>query len=388
MPAPTKVQLTGGHFQDSSGNPLALGYLVMELVQDEQLSSLAGQVVAGIKIKITLESGGSVATTSPVQAVWSPENMVPAGASYTVWGYTAQGQLAWGPNYGLDVPIGATFDVDNWVPNTTGGGSGSTGGLTLQTNEANNGSQQLLDLHAGTNITLVDNGSGQVTIAASGSAPGGPRPSIASWNYAKLNFSGMPGIGISLASVPGTLLPATAIDSAYFTETTGSSNFVIYDQEQQMSFGLFKDAQWRVLTPSSSNIRYWIAMTSYPAPSAGFLESDTPDSAISGFSVIGFRYSTFAGDTHWQCYASDTAGHHIIVDSGVAIDHTLGHNFEVSQPTAGTLEFYIDSVLVGTLTTTLPATSTLFQMNAWMDQALSVGSIEIGINYFYWESSK
>ena len=169
MPAPTKVQLTGGHFQDAEGNVLNLGYLLMEVVQDEQLSSLAGQVCSGIKIKITLNASGSVDVTTP-QSVWSPENMVPAGASYTVWGYTALGQLAWGPNYGLDVPIGATFDVDNWIPNTTGGGSGSTGGITLQTNEVNNGSQQLLDLHAGSNITLTDNGSGQVTIAASGSA--------------------------------------------------------------------------------------------------------------------------------------------------------------------------------------------------------------------------
>jgi len=168
MPAPTKVTLTGGNFQDSAGNVLALGYLLMELAQDEQLSSLTGQVGSGIKIKIMLDVDGDVATG---QAVWSPENMTPAGASYTVWGYTAEGQLAWGPNYNLDVPVGATFDVDNWIPNSTGGNTGgNTGGLTLQTNEVNNGSQQLLDLHAGSNITLTDNGSGQVTIASTGGA--------------------------------------------------------------------------------------------------------------------------------------------------------------------------------------------------------------------------
>jgi hypothetical protein len=89
----------------------------MEVMQDEQLSSNAGQVCSGIKIKITLDSSGDV-STSPPQSVWSPENMIPSGASYTVWGYTAEGQLAWGPNYGLDVPIGATFDVDNWIPNS------------------------------------------------------------------------------------------------------------------------------------------------------------------------------------------------------------------------------------------------------------------------------
>lgn len=46
-------------------------------------------------------------------------------------------------------------------------GSGSS--LTLQTNGSPNGSQSLLNLVAGTNVTLTDNGSGSVTIASSGS---------------------------------------------------------------------------------------------------------------------------------------------------------------------------------------------------------------------------
>jgi hypothetical protein len=41
--------------------------------------------------------------------------------------------------------------------------------LTLQVNGANNGSQTLLDLTAGSGVTLVDNGSGGVTISAGGS---------------------------------------------------------------------------------------------------------------------------------------------------------------------------------------------------------------------------
>ena len=172
MPAPTKVVLQGGNFQDAEGNLLALGTLRMELVQDEQLSSDTGQICSGITLQIKLDSSGDVAA-SPVQSVWPTDVMTPAGASYTVWGYSAAGQLVWGPNYGLLVPSGATFDTGTWIPNTTGGGSGSSGGgITLQTNEVNNGNQQLLDLHAGSNITLVDNGSGRVTISASGGAAG------------------------------------------------------------------------------------------------------------------------------------------------------------------------------------------------------------------------
>jgi hypothetical protein len=39
MPA-TKVQLTGGQFQDSEGNKLALGYLIMKLAMDANISGV------------------------------------------------------------------------------------------------------------------------------------------------------------------------------------------------------------------------------------------------------------------------------------------------------------------------------------------------------------
>jgi hypothetical protein len=47
----------------------------MEVMQDEQLSSNAGQVCSGIKLRILLDSSGDVSTTPP-QSVWSPENMI------------------------------------------------------------------------------------------------------------------------------------------------------------------------------------------------------------------------------------------------------------------------------------------------------------------------
>lgn len=49
---------------------------------------------------------------------------------------------------------------NNWQPNS------QAPSLTLQTNEVNNASQTLLDLHAGAGVTLTDNGAGRVTIAA------------------------------------------------------------------------------------------------------------------------------------------------------------------------------------------------------------------------------
>jgi len=214
MPAPTKVQLIGGHFQDAEGNVLALGHLVMELVQDEQLSSSTGQVCGGIKILINLDANGSV-STSPAQSVWSPENMTPIGASYTVWGYTAQGELAWGPNYNLDVPVGATFDVDNWIPNSTGAGSGGSGGsnLQLQVNGTNNVVQSLLNLESlDGSITITDEGNGSVNFQ------GGGGLTSTDWHkvsFATLNNAGngvVPGIGLVMKAATNSTSGSGSID--------------------------------------------------------------------------------------------------------------------------------------------------------------------------------
>lgn len=64
--------------------------------------------------------------------------------------------------------------ADFAVGGSGSGGSGSGGGgIVLKTNGVLNGSQSILDLAAGTNITLSDNGFGVVTISASGGGGGG-----------------------------------------------------------------------------------------------------------------------------------------------------------------------------------------------------------------------
>jgi hypothetical protein len=63
--------------------------------------------------------------------------------------------------------------ADFTIGGSGSGGSGSAIGLLLQTNGVDNGSQSLLNLQAGTNVTLTDNGSGTVTISASGGGGGG-----------------------------------------------------------------------------------------------------------------------------------------------------------------------------------------------------------------------
>ena len=57
------------------------------------------------------------------------------------------------------------------VGGTSSGGTGNAYGITLKTNGVNNVVQNILDLVAGTNITITDNGDGSVTFDASGGGP-------------------------------------------------------------------------------------------------------------------------------------------------------------------------------------------------------------------------
>ena len=164
-----KTQLSGGSFQDSEGNLLSGGYLTMRLNQDGVVNT--SQVCAGIKITITLDGYGSVIAG---QYVWANDVLLPTNSYYVVTAYTANGQIAWGNNnqqISSGGVGGGTFDVGTWTPNNVISWTPPLQPLALQTNETPNGLQTLLDLHAGSNITLTDNGSGRVTLAAT--VPGG-----------------------------------------------------------------------------------------------------------------------------------------------------------------------------------------------------------------------
>lgn len=164
----SKTQLTGGVFQDSEGNALALGYLLFKLNQDNSVSGV-GNICAGIEVEINLNSSGSVDTTSP-QYIWATDVMTVPNAFYTVTGYTAQGQMAWGPNNQQVTSGGVgggTFDCGTWVPNAVFSWTPPVQPIVLQTNGTNNESQIKLNIAAGTGISISESG-GTVTIANTG----------------------------------------------------------------------------------------------------------------------------------------------------------------------------------------------------------------------------
>jgi hypothetical protein len=120
----------------------------------------------------------------------------------------------------------------------------SSSGITLQTNGTPNGSQTLLNLVAGTNMSLIDNGSGRVTFASTASGGGGythgttaAKPACSSTYAGRMYFAtdsnlsyGCDGTtdqaydGTAAVTPPGSL-------SSYVTLTpTGASLYQIGDE--------------------------------------------------------------------------------------------------------------------------------------------------------------
>jgi hypothetical protein len=186
-------------WQDEQGNALAGGKIVFEASGDALVTG-TGELCAGIKGSLTLDSNGQVAS-SPPQYMWPTDQMSPSNITYTVWVYNANGQLAWGPNYGLTVPSGVgSFNLCTWVPNQIGSSSGaSAGSLVLQVEGVNNAVQSLLNLESTDgSVTITDEGNGSVNLQASGGAPA-----------ATLAFTGSPIALTQTSNVTGVLGAAT-----------------------------------------------------------------------------------------------------------------------------------------------------------------------------------
>jgi hypothetical protein len=120
---------------------------------------------------------------------------------------------------------------------------------------------------------------------------------------------------------------------------------------------------------SKLNTRVWFGLTDQTLATQG--GSDNPAG-----NYAAFRYSTIAGDTHYQCITKDGTTQ-TIVDSGITplenTAATFGVLFNDSVPN---VKFYINRVLVGTSTTHLPTlTFPLTQAVANTAQTITLTSV-------------
>ncbi len=91
MPVPN-LTLSGGAFETFEGQPLAFGYLIMQLSHDAEYVAGPYQIAAGIKLRIPLDVNGNIL---PTVNVWSNDVISPPGSYYDVMAYEADGTQAW-----------------------------------------------------------------------------------------------------------------------------------------------------------------------------------------------------------------------------------------------------------------------------------------------------
>jgi hypothetical protein len=427
---PSKVQLIGGVFQDSEGNVLANGYLIMKLNQDENVTGV-GQICSGIDITINLDVNGSV-STSPQQFVWGNDQMLPVNSYYRVFGYKSNGQLAWGPNNQQVIGDGGTFDVGTWIPNTVFSWTPPPQPLELQTNETPNGDQFLLDLHAGSGVTLVDNGSGRVTISASGTPLSLETNGVVNGSQALLNLKNGTNISVTDDGVGGVTITNTQPAATGFplpntyrvmqhypgggAFPSASSPVDTFLGDSGFSSGSGSGITGAVI--SAKNTTTTLGPTwnlKGTGATAGFLTvfvstasvfagrnfifqsaGSVTDSDVSGRGMIGLsedqsvmpsgaslptnvQYAMFAYEpgtsSNWILYVCDGAAMSSFTTSVPA--NSSPHYFEIDFTSGVSAEFKIDGSSIHTFTTHIPNGTTLlqpfFQINPY-------GAATIGIN--------
>jgi hypothetical protein len=399
MPA-SKTMLTGGSFQDSLGNPLANGTLKFHLSQDCLVSGV-GTVCSGIDVIIQLDSTGNVASSAstpsaPNQYIWSNLVMTPQNNYYRVTGYTAQGQIAFGGN-NQQVGSGATFNLDNWTPNTVLSWFPSTQqAVLLEVNGTPTAVQTIANFEStDSSVTITDEGNGSINFQTAGGSKPFPNGGILGlWpgNWLGFNAAAVSGENVQKAGIGAAwtstaagigTVPPTAIQPQSVNNNAGDSSLInssgISDLSTDLTTGILQDWFAKVALLGNTGARYWVGATDLaPINQASGFNTDTPAA-----NFIGFRYST-GTDTHIVAICQTDATHQMVVDTGIfPTFSTTPQVFEMVPTASGTtINFYINGTLVATISSNVPANTTAMGSLVTMD-AQDNGSSNAVFNLFY-----
>jgi len=177
--------------------------------------------VSAISVRIPLDGNGNVSGTVKL---WVNSTLTPAGSFYIVDAFDSNGEQAWRTSQFLMIPASPSpYDLGTAVLNSPVP-AGPANSSTFQTNGVNNSVQSLLDLVAGTNITL-SNSNGHTTITAGGGAAG--------------SFFFGPGL-IDNALLFGTGAVGTSVSPGISNGVTAANVVTVYKFSLPMSFSISK----------------------------------------------------------------------------------------------------------------------------------------------------
>jgi hypothetical protein len=174
-PNATFVGYSTGYSAMNAANSLFLGYSAGSQATNAANSIFIGHS-AGISDTVNNTSGGASILLGNSTSTGGFSNSIALGTGAV---NTAANQFLIDDSYtqlnmrGINYTMPSSQGGANTVLTNNGSGvlswtTPSSSGITLQTDGTPNSSQSVLNLAAGTNITLLDGGSGQVTISSSG----------------------------------------------------------------------------------------------------------------------------------------------------------------------------------------------------------------------------
>jgi len=156
---------------------------------------------------------------------------------------------------------------------------------------------------------------------------------------------------------------------------SGTTGFAINPNRGQLwSTQTLKAVKWQIIQVDLATVRTWIGLSNIYNGNVGNLVSDTPS-----IPVIGFRYSTVAGDTTWKAVCTNGTTQ-TTVDTGITVDSNP-HSFGISV-TPTSIGFTIDDVLVATITTNIPANTVQFGDIISVDNVGTTNAVSFAVGGF------
>lgn len=169
----------------------------------------------------------------------------------------------------------------------------------------------------------------------------------------------------------GSAVGSVALNSGFgFNQTGGTDGIAI-------AANMIKSG-CRVKVNNPASVRWLIGLID----NDNNVLADNPNTTF-----VGFRFSSGV-DTNWTLYAGTTNVLFTAVDSGIPVDTTASHTFELNfVPGAGSgaltaVQFIYDGKIINTITTNLPALSTTLNNSAWGNNKNVGNATVLG---FFWQ---